>query len=451
MTRRPHYTGSVDVLRSGRYRARVRHGGSRRTIGTYGTRDEAERELDVYLEACLRDGAHPSSGVTLQALADQTLRHRRREGYRSVDDDESRWVQYLATLGGVPAVDLTAGDVRHWLAELAARGLATQTRRNALNLLRAVLRHGVDSGALPANVATDVAVRHHGATHETSTHLTTGEAGRLVYETLMRNPEIALAIGSGLRAGEQRALRWEDVHDTHMVVRFGAPGQPTKNGKVRRVPVLPLARLALDSSRILAPRSPWVSPGNDGARAVLPSRHMWEPALKAAGITRWVRWHDLRHTCATLLLTGSPLLVPDARPWSLEAVRDMLGHSSLRITERYTVHASGTLAEQAARAAIGPREGAAEPLPKARRARKNRARVSEVRMGFEPTFDGFANLPDVCASEHLRALAAQARAVVDAVAVRDPFAIQRALDLAAAIIELDQQASAAAPERESGT
>jgi hypothetical protein len=79
------------------------------------------------------------------------------------------------------------------------------------------------------------------------------------------------------------------------------------------------------------------------------------------------------------------------------------------------------------------------------------ARASRMRRGWEPTFDGFANLVDGFAFEHLRALAAQARAVVDAVATSDPFAIQRALDLAVVIIELDQRASATAPERESGT
>lgn len=436
MNRRPHYTGSVDVLRSGRFRARVRFGGERKTIGVYGTREEAERELDIYLESCVRDGAHPSSGMTLQALADRTLRQRRREGYRSVDDDESRWVQYLSELGKLPGASLTPADVRRWLAELAHRGLATQTRRNALNLLRAVLRDGVEAGILSENVARDMAVRHHGSTQETSTHLTELEAGGLVYGTLLRHPEVALAIGTGMRSGEQRALRWDDVHDTHLVVRYGAPNQPTKNGKIRRVPILPLTRLALESSRSLYPRSRWVTPGPQGARVKLPSPHMWRPALVEAGIARHVRWHDLRHTAATLLLQGATLLVPNGEPWSLEAVKDMLGHSSLRVTERYTVHAAGSLAEQAARAAIGPRDGGATKLPKVRRGLKTRAPVSEVRMGFEPTYDGFANQKDLSRYANLDTIAGHARAVIDAVSSRDPFAIQRALDLAEAVLSL---------------
>ena len=56
----------------------------------------------------------------------------------------------------------------------------------------------------------------------------------------------------------------------------------------------------------------------------------WKAWLKAAGITRRVRWHDLRHTCASALVGGAL-----GRKWSLEEVRALLGHSSIRVTERY--------------------------------------------------------------------------------------------------------------------
>jgi len=51
--------------------------------------------------------------------------------------------------------------------------------------------------------------------------------------------------------------------------------------------------------------------------------------LRAAGIERRVRWHDLRHTCASSLVAGWW-----GRQWSLEEVREMLGHSSVLVTER---------------------------------------------------------------------------------------------------------------------
>jgi len=56
----------------------------------------------------------------------------------------------------------------------------------------------------------------------------------------------------------------------------------------------------------------------------------WKGALRSAGITRRVRWHDLRHTFCTNLVTGAL-----GHPWPLVAVKEMAGHSSVTITERY--------------------------------------------------------------------------------------------------------------------
>lgn len=54
---------------------------------------------------------------------------------------------------------------------------------------------------------------------------------------------------------------------------------------------------------------------------------MWWPALDAAGISRSVRIHDLRHTCASLLIAQG------AHP---KAIQQHLGHSSISVTlDRY--------------------------------------------------------------------------------------------------------------------
>ena len=73
----------------------------------------------------------------------------------------------------------------------------------------------------------------------------------------------------------------------------------------------------------------------------------WKAWLKAGKLRRRVRPHDLRHTCATLLLSGAW-----GEPWSYEAVKEMLGHSSVKVTERYA-KALGTLAKRAAKGRAG--------------------------------------------------------------------------------------------------
>ena len=59
-------------------------------------------------------------------------------------------------------------------------------------------------------------------------------------------------------------------------------------------------------------------------------RHTRPGVKSRAGITRHVRFHDLRHTCASHLMMGG---------WgvalTLEECRDWLGHSSTIVTQRY--------------------------------------------------------------------------------------------------------------------
>jgi len=56
----------------------------------------------------------------------------------------------------------------------------------------------------------------------------------------------------------------------------------------------------------------------------------WHEWIRAAGINRRVRFHDLRHTCGASLISGWW-----GRSWRIEEIRQYLGHSATRQTERY--------------------------------------------------------------------------------------------------------------------
>ena len=58
---------------------------------------------------------------------------------------------------------------------------------------------------------------------------------------------------------------------------------------------------------------------------------------------RSFRWHDLRHTCGSSLVAGWW-----GRAWRLEEVRDLLGHSTVRVTEMYAHLAPSELSKAAA-------------------------------------------------------------------------------------------------------
>lgn len=435
MKRRPKGSGSIEPTRDGKHRARFPFArGKREDIegSPFATYEAAERALDATM-AALQDADAVQGGVTLRKLGEKAMAHREKEGYRAADTDQNLWDLRVETWenAGIPASATTRGDVRSWLASMrnkkTGKPLAAQTRKNALNLLRAVYAFGIDNEIVRENPCDGVRVKDHGSSKAGSTFLTSTEAEALV--NAATDPAIALAIGSGLRSGELRTLHWEDVHESHIVVRYGGikDGKlmPPKSGRIRDVPILPLARRALDELRARGDESPIVLPSVERyyrARGQVFDRLDWKAWLKSAGLTRRVRPHDLRHTCATLLLTGAW-----GDPWTYEEVKEMLGHSSVKVTERYA-RATGTLAQKAAAAkvhkpAISP-QPSSEIASQAREIMKRRGWDSNPRMTVlqteHPPRDSRVAVD----------VAGLVRAYVEAVASGSPFAHARGLDLA---------------------
>jgi integrase len=69
--------------------------------------------------------------------------------------------------------------------------------------------------------------------------------------------------------------------------------------------------------------------------------HRFKPLLRRAGLPERIRFHDLRHTCATLLLSKN------VNP---KVVSEMLGHATIAITLDTYSHVLPTMQESAAAA-----------------------------------------------------------------------------------------------------
>lgn len=154
-----------------------------------------------------------------------------------------------------------------------------------------------------------------------------------------------MAVHCGLREGELLGLRWEnlDVEAETLSVRRtlsetkerGHIFEPPKNGKGRSIKLTRTAAEALRSHRKrqneerLRRGTPWTDHG-----LIFPSRkgtpmnaknltaRGFKPILKRAGLPD-IRLHDLRHTCATLLLS---------RGVHPKFVQELLEHANISIT-----------------------------------------------------------------------------------------------------------------------
>jgi integrase len=161
---------------------------------------------------------------------------------------------------------------------------------------------------------------------------------------------LALFIATtGVRFGEAAALQWTDLHldaehpyvFVHRAVESGDVGATKTVAGRRTIPLIPQT---VDALRRHDRVSDWVFPSTTG-RFLRPNHssiHLTR-ACTDAGLQR-ITWHKLRHTTAsTLMAKGVPPAV----------VRDILGHTSIEMTMRYT-HVSPQVARACVQALSNP-------------------------------------------------------------------------------------------------
>lgn len=141
---------------------------------------------------------------------------------------------------------------------------------------------------------------------------------------------ILLALRTGLRLGELRALRWDDVDLVagRLLVRHSAwkqiIGTPKSNRK-RELPLSDEAVAALKAHRHL--RGQFVFCREDGRMLTKEEcKHPLRRAYTRAGL-RAIGWHVLRHTFASHLAMKS---VP------MKAIQELMGHATMEMTMRYS-------------------------------------------------------------------------------------------------------------------
>jgi integrase len=162
-----------------------------------------------------------------------------------------------------------------------------------------------------------------------------------------------LALSSGMRQGELLGLQWGDIDFAASVVTVRRSLEElsgkvrlksTKTGNSRRIDLPPFAVDALRDHRaamlaegnIAAPV--FCAPGGGFLRKGNVYRRSFIPLVTAAEVPR-IRFHDLRHTHATLLLQAGE---------NAKVVSERLGHANIRITLGTYSHVLPTMQKGAA-------------------------------------------------------------------------------------------------------
>jgi integrase len=135
-------------------------------------------------------------------------------------------------------------------------------------------------------------------------------------------PIVLLAMNTGLRRGELFNLKWDDVHLGRAMLTVHGYGAKTE--QTRHVPLNTEALAALKDWKKSGSDSSYVFPGKGGGR-MMHIRRSWSGVAAKAKLKDF-RFHDLRHHFASRLVMAE---VP------LNTVRDLLGHSDVKMTLRY--------------------------------------------------------------------------------------------------------------------
>lgn len=264
-------------------------------------------------------------------------------------------------LGQAKLKSLTPAHVRALHREKLDAGLAPATVRKIHSTLHKALSQAVADGLIPRNAADVKAPR---PTPDEMRPLSETEARTFLdaaagdrFEALF-----VLTVTTGLRRGEVLGLRWDDADLERGTLRVGRSlvreggvyvlGETkTKRGR-RRVNLTPrtVAALKAHRKRQLEDRvrlsglyedQGLVFATNAGT-PIQPEnlvKRSFKPLLKKAGLPE-IRFHDLRHTCATLLLSRN------VHP---KIVQEMLGHATIAITLDTYSHVLPGIGDQAAK------------------------------------------------------------------------------------------------------
>jgi integrase len=341
--------GTIRRREDGRWEARIILSNGQRKSLYAKTRQEASRLMAEARQAREQGNEELSTRQTVEQYLLywlETIKQHRIEPSTYVRCRYDVRRHLIPRLGRHQLTKLAAQHLQSFYAQELADGYAPGTVRNMHKTLHSALESAVKLGFVHRNVA-DMAEPPRGGSQEIV--VLTEDQARTLLQTVRGDrleALIVVALATGMRKGELQALRWQDIDLNAGIAQVTRTLKITPEGRrfgraktrySRRTIALPaVAKEALEAhlmrqheERSLLGDS-WqdhdlVFCNENGER--LPTSRLdavgwYGRLLKRAGLPS-IRFHDLRHTAATLLL---------ARGVNVKVVSELLGHSSVAVT-----------------------------------------------------------------------------------------------------------------------
>ena len=284
--------------------------------------DESKLTVVEYLERWLNDSVRLTSSDSTHVRYEGVVRN------------------YInPAIGGVRLSKLSPSRVQSMFSAMEQGGATANARGYTHSVINQALNVALKWGLVVRNACGSL--DRPKTTKRGIQPLTAEEAQRLLVESESHRLHalFVLAVATGIRQGELFALHWPDIdldrgtisvrHTLEEINGRWRLKEP-KTASSRRLVTLP--RMAVDAliehrKRILAKGwagIPWVFVNTQGTPLLKTNfyRYVWKPLRKAAGIHP-IRFHDLRHTQVTLLLSLGE---------NPKVVQERLGHAKISMT-----------------------------------------------------------------------------------------------------------------------
>ncbi len=147
-------------------------------------------------------------------------------------------------------------------------------------------------------------------------------------------PLVLLTSNTGMRRGEVLSLKWDQVN-LGSNPRVTVTASFAKSSKTRHIPLNSEAVAVLKKWKAQGNGTGWVFPNPNTGHRIQKLRRSWPNLLEKADIQDF-RFHDLRHDFASRLVMAGI---------DLYRVKDLLGHSTIQMTEKYAHLAPAALAD----------------------------------------------------------------------------------------------------------
>jgi len=212
--------------------------------------------------------------------------------------------------------------IENYRAKRLKAGIAKSTTNRELALLKSIYSKAIDWNLYVENPVRKVKLFSEGDNLKERI-LSPEEERRLLDESAVHlKPILSTAIHSGMRRNEILTLTWNQVNLSKKIIRV----EKAKSGKIRYVPINDFLLEEFIELKKKNGKSAYVFLNPNTNKPIGDIKTAFNAAKRRAGI-KGLRFHDLRHTFATRLIEYGVDLI---------TVKELLGHHSVVITQRYT-------------------------------------------------------------------------------------------------------------------